>query len=217
MSTGRLSHLINDRTAEQGRSLTAGVVIGIVTNNKDTEGLGRVKVRFPWLSELNESFWARVAAPMAGDDRGVFFLPEKDDEVLVMFAHGDVRFPYVIGCLWNGKDKAPADNSNGENNVRMIKSRSGHVIKLNDKKGNETLEIIDASGKNMIVIDTKTNKITISADGDIELSAPQGTIKLGAQKIEIAATESGTITADTSMTVKAASKFTIAGQPVNIN
>jgi uncharacterized protein involved in type VI secretion and phage assembly len=90
--SSRLSHLINDRAAEQGRSLTAGVVIGIVTNNKDTEGLGRVKVRFPWLSDLNESFWARVASPMAGDNRGVFFLPEKDDEVLVMFAHGDVAF-----------------------------------------------------------------------------------------------------------------------------
>jgi hypothetical protein len=89
----------------------------------------------------------------------------------------------------------------------MIKSRNGAVIMLNDKKGNETVEIIDASGKNKIVIDTKTNHITISADGDIELSAPQGTIKLNAKTVEIAATETGSLKAGTSMTVEASAKF----------
>src|SRR2546426_9457473 len=79
-----------------------GVVAGIVTNNEDPDGLGRVKIRFPWLSEDNESWWARIAAPMAGKERGAYFLPEVDDEVLVAFEHGDVNFPYVLGALWNG-------------------------------------------------------------------------------------------------------------------
>src|SRR4051812_31769405 len=78
-----------------------GVVVGVVTNNQDKEGLGRVKVKFPWLSDADESNWARIATPMAGASRGVFFLPEVDDEVLVVFEQGLVSRPYVLGGLWN--------------------------------------------------------------------------------------------------------------------
>ncbi|HEY9666693.1 MAG TPA: phage baseplate assembly protein V, partial [Coleofasciculaceae cyanobacterium] len=138
-----------------------GVVIGIVTNNQDPDKLGRVKVKFPWLSDADESYWARVATPMAGKDRGIYYLPELDDEVLVVFEHGDVRFPYVLGALWNGKDMPPADNGDGKNNLRVIKSRSGHVIRLNDEDGKETIEIIDKSGKNSLIFDTAKNAIAI--------------------------------------------------------
>ena len=62
-----------------------GVTVGVVTNNQDPDGLGRVKVRFPWLSDDDESFWARVVTPMAGNGRGLYLLPEVDDEVLVAF------------------------------------------------------------------------------------------------------------------------------------
>src|SRR5262249_41889489 len=135
----------------------AGVVVGTVTNNQDDAGLNRVKVRLPWLGEHDESPWARVASPMAGNGRGMFFLPEVGDEVLVMFDHGNTRFPYVVGSLWNGKDKAPASNDDGKNHERVIRSRSGHVIRFHDEPGNETLEVIDASGKNSITIDTANN------------------------------------------------------------
>jgi len=162
-----------------------GVVIGVVTNNQDPDGMGRVKVKFPWLSDVDESDWARVAAPMAGKQRGVYFLPEVDDEVLVAFEHGNVRFPYVVGALWNGKDAPPATNSDGKNNVRIIQSRSGHVVKLNDEDGKETIEIIDKSQKNSIVIDTAKNTITVTTDKDITFSATKGTIKLDAQNVEI--------------------------------
>ena len=209
--------LIREHASEQGRSPIAGVVIGIVTNNTDPDGLSRVKVKFPWLSELDESFWARVAAPMAGNDRGAYFLPEIEDEVLVMFAQGDVRFPYVIGSLWNGKDKTPVDNSNGKNNLRVIKSRSGHVIKLNDEKGKETVEIVDASGKNSIVIDTANNRITISADKDIVLAAPNGTITISAKTIDIKSSAGSTFAADAGMKVQAGGDLTVKGKTVNIN
>ena len=84
-----------------------GVVIGVVTNNHDPRSLGRIKVKFPWLSADNESNWARVASLMAGKGRGALFLPEVDDEVLVMFEHGYMEHPYVVGALWNGKDTPP--------------------------------------------------------------------------------------------------------------
>ncbi|MEA2176331.1 MAG: hypothetical protein QOD00_3923, partial [Blastocatellia bacterium] len=140
-----------------------GVVVGIVTNNQDPDEMGRVKVKFPWLSDEDESNWARVATPMAGKERGLYLLPEVEDEVLVAFENGDMRFPYVLGSLWNGKDTPPAKNDDGKNNVRVLKSRSGHVIRLTDEDGKEKIEIIDKSEKNSIEIDTASNTITITA------------------------------------------------------
>jgi len=194
-----------------------GVVVALVTNNQDPDGLGRVKVKFPWLSDVDESGWARVAAPMAGKHRGTYFLPEIDDEVLVAFEHGDVRFPYVLGALWNGKDPPPVTNSDGQNNIHMIKSRSGAVVKLNDKNGNETIEIIDKDQKNSLVIDTSKGSVTVRADNDITLSASNGTIKLTAQKVQINSTGKTELKTGSSMQVEAGGTMTIKGATVNIN
>ncbi len=212
-----LVQLVAEAASDPARGRIAGVVIGVVTNNSDPDGLGRVRVKFPWLSDADESFWARIAAPMAGNDRGVYFLPEIDDEVLVMFERGDVRFPYVIGSLWNGKDQAPASNADGKNNLRVIKSRSGHLIKLNDEEGKETVEIIDSSGRNSIVIDTANNTISITSGQDIVLAAPDGTIRLAAKKVEIESSADATIKAGTGMDVSAAKTLNVAGSTVNIN
>lgn len=137
-----------------------GVVIGIVVDNKDPEGLYRVKVKFPWVRESagkysdapdKEDFlssWARIATFMAGPDRGAFWLPEVDDEVLVAFEHGDVRRAFVIGSLWSPVDKAIHDNKSqgGKNNFRTLFSRSGHVIQFQDDSEN---------GKEKIILQTK--------------------------------------------------------------
>jgi len=194
-----------------------GVVVGLVTNNQDPENLSRVKVKFPWLSDTDESAWARVAMPMAGNQRGICFLPEVNDEVLVMFEQGDVRVPYVVGALWNGKDAPPVLNDDGQNNVRIIKSRSGHVVKLNDADGKETIEIIDKSTKNSVVIDTAKNTVTVTSDKDITLSAPKGTIKLDAQKVEIASSEATQVKAGGNMNLESGATMTVKGSTVNIN
>lgn len=195
----------------------SGVVVGVVTNNQDPEKMGRVKLRFPWLSDADESNWARVAAPMAGGGRGVYFLPEVDDEVLVAFEQGDVRFPYVVGSLWNGKDVPPAANDDGKNNVRVIKSRSGHVIRLTDQDGKEMIEVIDKSEKNSIRIDTSKNTITITADMNIVLSATQGKIKLDALEIEVKAGTNVLVEAGAKLDLKATAQATLKGAIVNIN
>jgi uncharacterized protein involved in type VI secretion and phage assembly len=201
--------------AQSGR--IHGVVVGVVTNNQDPDALGRVKMKLPWLSDLDETNWARVVAPMAGKQRGVYFLPEVGDEVLVAFDHGDVRFPYVLGALWNGQDAPPASNDDGKNNIRLIKSRSGHVIKLNDEGGSETIEITDKSQKNSIVIDTSKNTITLTTDKDITLSASKGTIKLDAQKVEITSSDATKLTSGSTMNVEASGTMTVKGATVNIN
>lgn len=212
-----LGTLLEMQEGREPASRMFGVVVGIVTNNQDPDGGGRVKVRFPWLSDTEESFWARIAVPMAGNGRGMFFLPEVDDEVLVGFEHGDLRFPYVLGALWNGKDKPPTDNGDGKNNLRVIQSRSGHVIKLNDEEGKETIEIVDKTGKNSIVIDTAKNTLTITTDKDIALAAPKGKITLDAQNIELKSSADTKIEASAGMDVKASSTLNIKGATVNIN
>src|SRR5438128_86054 len=194
------------------------IEIGIVTNNKDPEDLGRVRVKFPWFSKDDESQWARIATLMGGKDRGTFFLPEVNDEVLVAFAQGDMRRPYIIGALWNGVDTPPKEFSNdGKNNLRLIKSRSGHLIKLDDTDGSEKIEVIDKSGKNSIVIDTKQNTITITADKDILLKAPQGKISLDGKELEIKSSAAAKVEAGSEMNLKASGTMTVKGATVNIN
>jgi uncharacterized protein involved in type VI secretion and phage assembly len=179
-----------------------GVVVGLVSNTKDEDGMNRVKVTFPWLSEDEESHWARVSCLMAGDKRGALFLPEVGDEVLVAFEHGDINRPYVIGSLWNGVDKPPIANDDGKNNIRLIQSRSGHKVTLDDTDGSEKIEVLDKSGKNSIIWDTAANTITITAEKDIVLKAPQGKISLDAKELSIKSSGAATVEAGGSMTLK---------------
>jgi len=186
-----------------------GVVMGIVTNNQDPEKMGRVRVKFPWLSDDHESWWARVATPMAGPSRGIYFLPEVDDEVLVGFEHGDVRFPYVLGSLWNGQDAPPGNNDDGKNNIRLVHSRSGHLVRLDDTNGDEKIEIIDKTGSNSITIKSSDNSLTITCQGKMKLHATGG--------IEITSDADVKIQANTTMDIESSANMTIKGAVVNIN
>ncbi len=194
-----------------------GVAVGIVTNNQDPDGLHRVKVRFPWLSNDVESNWARVAAPMTGKDRGTYFLPEVDDEVLVAFEHGQVDYPFVVGSLWNGRDSAPESNSDGQNNHRTIKSRSGHVLRFNDKGGSETIEIIDKTGNNKIVIDSARNTITIEAQSDITIKSSTGKLTMQANGIEMKSQMGVSVDAAMGIDIKANAVVTVKGAMIRLN
>ena len=194
-----------------------GVVVGIVTNNQDPENMHRVKVRFPWLSNDVESNWARVAAPMSGKDRGAYFLPEVDDEVLVAFEHGLVDHPFVVGSLWNGKDGAPESNADGENNHRTLRSRSGHVLRFNDKSGNETIEIIDKTGNNKITIDSAKNTITIEAQSDITIKSATGKLTMQANGIEMKSQMGVSVEAAQNMDLKANAIVTVKGAMIRLN
>ncbi|NES84402.1 MAG: phage tail protein [Moorea sp. SIO2B7] len=196
-------------------NLFCGVTIGIVTNNKDPDGLGRIKVKFPWLSDNEESYWARVLTPMAGNDRGMYFLPEIEDEVLVAFEQGDMNFPYILGSLWNGKDKPPATNDDGKNNQRMIKSRSGHQIILDDTEGEEQIIIQDKTGKNQIVINSKENTmdikvekdLTIETKGKIILKSSDDDISIECNNLAIKVKENYQLETGANCTIKAKSKY----------
>src|SRR5690349_12411493 len=192
-------------------ALLRGLVIGVVTNVKDPDGLGRVKVALPWLADGFETDWAGVASPMAGPGRGLYLLPEIDDEVLVGFAHGRLDAPFVLGALWNGKDKPPESNSDGKNDRRSLTSRSGHVIRLTDTQGEERIEILDKSGKNSVVIDTKSNTVTVSADADVVVRATRGKLTLaGDGGVEISSGKGDVkVTAGKGVDVKANAKLVL--------
>lgn len=169
-----VDHSSGGGTNLNGRSQSAGVAPALVTNNKDPENLGRVKVKIPWLGDQIESDWVRVVSPGAGKERGFSSTPEVDDEVLLAFEHGDVHRPYVLGGLWNSKDKPATPNNqavggDGKVNQRMIRSRTGHIIMLDDSQGQEQIVIRDKTGKNEIVIDSKTNSMSIKLDRDYTL------------------------------------------------
>ncbi|GAB3023321.1 phage baseplate assembly protein V [Natronobiforma cellulositropha] len=154
-----------------------GVYVGTVTDNEDPEDLARVRVTFPWRDLDDESNWARLATPMAGEQRGVYALPEVGEEVLVAFEEGDIHSPYVIGGLWNGKAKPPEKNTDGENNRRLITSRAGHEIVLDDEKGEEKVEIQTPKGKRVVLEDEETVTITDDDGSTITLDSKGITLK----------------------------------------
>jgi phage protein D/phage baseplate assembly protein gpV len=223
-----LSHLLvpgggNGHGPSQG--LVQGVVPAMVTNLNDPDDLGRVKVKYTWLGEI-ESWWARIASPMAGSQRGFFYLPEVNDEVLIAFEHGDVHRPYIIGALWSNTDKPPKKNSEatagGKVNQRVLKTRQGHLIILDDKEGEEQISVTsksghtvilddksgsekitikDKTGNNSMVIDSTKNSMTIAVNGDFHVTA-KGKITLES-------------TQDMTLDTKAKANFNAMG-PLNI-
>jgi phage protein D len=170
--------------APETESLAAtGLVIGIVTDNEDPNGEGRVKVSFPWLSPDHASDWARVVNVGAGNARGVQFLPEVNDEVLVGFEMGDINYPYVLGGLWNGVDLPPRKSQQaikgGKVRQRIILSRTGHEITLDDDESTGGITIKDRAG-NTITFDSNSKSVTIAAQRDLSIVA-QGNITIEAQ------------------------------------
>jgi phage protein D/phage baseplate assembly protein gpV len=160
-----------------------GVAVAEVTKNADERSLGRVKVSCSWLSDSDESGWVRCTTPMAGKQTGIYFLPEVGDEVLVAFEHGDLSNPVVIGSLWNPRVPPPATNSDGKDNIRLIKTKSGHSITFDDTQGNEKIVIQDRGGSQITMNSDGT--VTINAGKDLTLQAEEGTITLNAENVNV--------------------------------
>jgi len=171
-------------------SMVSGVLPAIVTNLKDPEKLGRIKVNYPWLDDNSETDWVRVLTFYGGSSHGALFLPEVGDEVLVAYQKGNINAPYVLGSLYSKKGTPPDENADGKNNIKIfksrcghtmtfddtdskekfeIKSKSGHVITLDDASGSEKLSIIDKTGSNSIVIESSSNAITIKSSQNITI------------------------------------------------
>ena len=166
--------------------------IAVVTDNADPEGLSRIKVQFAWQQQDGETTsWLRMLTPHSGGEKGFHFIPEIGEEVLVGFEGGNAERPYVMGALYNGSKNAGGWQSSS-NDIKAIRTRSGHTIELNDADGAESITITDKNS-NILIIDTANNNIEITA-GE--------TMTLNAKNIEINASEEINIKAGTNMITK---------------
>lgn len=145
-----------------------GVVVGLVVDAEDPESIGRVKVKFPWLSGEPESAWCRVSTPMAGEEHGFYFAPEVGSEALIAFNQGNFDQPYIIGYLWNKDTPLPGTDLP----QRIMKSVSGNLIILDDTDGDEGIRIEDKHGNSIVmnqdgIAITSARKISIEAAGEL--------------------------------------------------
>jgi phage protein D len=181
-------------------------LVGIVTDNEDPEGWGRVKVKYPTLTEEHTSNWARIVSIGAGTNRGIYWLPELDDEVLVAFEHGDIHRPYIIGGVWNGQDPTPQKIGetvvDGKVRLRVSKTRCGHKTwfvdedKGGEKRGyyiqtgtgkghslrlNDTEKFveIETAGGHKVRMSDSDSTVTISSTGNLKIEA-KGNIEIKA-------------------------------------
>lgn len=200
------------RSERHAAPTRTGVVTATVTDNADPESAGRVCVRFSWLSESEQSSWARVATPMGGSGRGFYALPEVGDEVVVAFEHGDINYPVVIGALWNGTDLPPQANGDGQNNIRQMVSRSGHQLTFDDTDGSETF-ILQSSAGHKLAFDDSAQTITLQSDGGnkIVIDDSAGTITL-----EDSGGNSLTMEASGTITLKSSGDLNLEGMNVTI-
>lgn len=180
------------------------MLVGIVTNNQDPDKLGRVKVKFPTLTEADESNWARVVGVGAGANRGFDCLPEVDDEVLVAFEHGDIHRPYVIGGVWNGTDAPPTVVTDsvvgGKVRLRTFKTRVGHQLQFveEDKGAVKKGVYLNTIDGHNLQLDDSSKVISLTSTGDI-------TVKTGtAENLTINAANM-TLTATTKITLEVGS------------
>jgi uncharacterized protein involved in type VI secretion and phage assembly len=195
-----------------------GVLPALVTDIKDPDNQGRVQVTLPWSVDAKGARyegWARLATLMGGKNRGSWFVPDVDDEVLVAFEQGDPRRPYVLGGLWNGKDSAPEQMDGGGNNYRkVIRSRNGVKVTLDDQDGQEKLiletpggqkitlkdgpgavEIVDGNGNS---VKLETAGITVTAGAKVTVNAGQVAVSAGMVTVDAGMSRfSGVVQADT--------------------
>lgn len=220
MHDSLLETILHDRAAHGLGGRFFGVYPALVTSIKDPDGQGRVKVSLPWSPDAESArydAWARLATMMAGGKRGSFFIPDVNDEVLVAFEAGDPRRPYVVGALWNGSDAPPiAMDGAGKNDKKVLVSRSGVKMTMDDTSGSETfivetpggqkitmrdgagtIEIVDSNGNE---IQTGPSGVTITASAKVTLNAASVEISAGSLQVNAGmSTFSGPVMAQSSV------------------
>ncbi len=211
-----------------------GITTGVVKSNWDNDEQkhpGMVKVEF-FLGEEGRTMtdWVRVAQAYAGNGYGQYWLPEVGDEVILAFNLGDLNKPYIIGSLWNNKDKIPEKTADDKNSVKRIKTKGGHEIIFEEEKGKERLEIHtpgnlkitledekkiiavqDENGKNMVQIDGKNGKITVTAEKAISFKAGDTILELDSQGKK-ATLKAGTISLEAQQELRMKAEVSLKGE-----
>lgn len=187
----------------------------IVKDNADPDGMGRIKVCFPWQKTQDESIetpWLRLANPYAGQEKGMYFIPEVDEEVLIGFENGNVDKPYVLGMVYHGHHKTPESWRSENNDIKAIRTRSGHTVEFIDKEGGEEVRIYDGDEGNhqyAITLASHDGSVTMEARGDMVIKAENISIRAN-QNVELEASNISQ-KANQTLDLIAASKMSLDG------
>lgn len=184
-----------------------GLQIGVVTGITDDTGQYRVKMRLPLVNEKDEGIFARVATLDAGKDRGTFFRPEVEDEVLIGFLNDDPKSPVILGMLHSSAKPAPLEPDD-KNPEKGYVSRSAIKLIFNDDKKSIT---ITTPGKRTFVMNDDDGSITVSDDTGNKIVMDSSGININsASDLTIKATNSISVSAP-QVSVKADSSLSLEG------
>lgn len=221
--TGRRSDTLRDLLSD-GAAAPARwpLMTAIVTNNDDPENQGRVRCKFPWLDADLESAWARVVGLGAGGERGVLWLPEVNDEVLVGFEQGDISRPFVLGGLWSGAEAPPISSNqavaNGSVVQRVLVTRTGHKIVFQDE--NPATVTIESAAGHRIVIDDDNAKIELTTSAGNSLVLDDNGQKIAVKSggtLDIEASTNLSVKASGNMNLEASGNLTVKGAIIQLN
>lgn len=212
-----------------------GVSIGVVTDIKDPDNKNKVKVELKNRGEGYITDFIDVASPMAGKESGFLFMPEVGETVLVAYIDGDSAKPVVIARLWDSENAPPAKVQDGKNDIRMIKSRNGNTITLDDTEGKEkvivetkaglkvslddekqAIDISDKDAKNTVKIDAKGGNISINANTKIEFKAGSGTVTIDKNGVKVDGSSGKFNASGSQVIIEGSSKTAVSGGMLNL-
>ncbi len=220
-----------------GDPTMCGVYYGVVTQNKDEEkGIARIKIKLPWLDngDQDQTQWAILSTPMAGDKFGFYYLPDVGDMVAVMFIAGDINYPVILGGVWNKPDKTPEENGNGKNDFRGYRSRAGSRVILDDSSNGKVL-IVDKTNKNVVAVGSfskggdganaqavpapggagSSGVVSAAKDGKLNITCKNGKLKVSGMQIKIHAKNAIEMKAGDDMTFDSLATAVSASSPFN--
>jgi phage baseplate assembly protein V len=183
-----------------------GLYGGTVTDNKDPESRGRVKVRLPWIADDFVTEWAVVAQIYAGDGFGAYWIPELEDQVILAFLGGRLERPIIVGALYS-EGEAPHAARSGSADPKYFRTKAGHMLLMEDGSGRK-IELVDSTGNNSVLIDSEANSITVKAQGDVNVK--------GGANVTVEATGNLTLKG-AAIKIEATGTVTVSGTAINLN
>jgi uncharacterized protein involved in type VI secretion and phage assembly len=214
-----LHTLMAPQTEQARKQLVQGLVTAKVHDRQDD---GTYRLTYLTMGEVGTpSAPARVMAPMAGGNRGIYFFPEVGDEVVVAFEHGDTNFPIILGAMWNTNDPVPSQaQASSENNIRTIVSRSGHQLTFDDTNGGQQVTLMTQGGHSLTLTDSIVGAITLSSPaglsvalddvtGSITLTASGNTVVLNSVGISLTSNLAVSIMANAALSITTVGAVTV--------